>query len=35
MEISVKGKGRLNETFNFKETNIFDTLNENMNQMHK
>ena len=31
----LKGKGRLYDTFNFKEMNIFDTLNENTNQMHK
>lgn len=28
MTISLKCKGRLNDTFNFKKTNIFDTLNE-------
>jgi len=35
MTISFKGKGRLNDTFDFKEMKIFDTLNENTNQMHK
>ena len=34
MAISFKGKGRLYETFDFKEMNIFDTLNENTNQIH-
>ena len=33
--ISFKGKGRLYDAFDFKEMNIFDTLNENTNQMHK
>jgi len=35
MTIYFKGKGILYDIFNFKETKIFDTLNENMNQMHK